>query len=164
MDPNMVWDPDNIDTLEYCTGANPVMNLINCTSITTTSNNTPAPPPPGFVPTPIRAPPVTKLCPDKMSTPQQPPGPPSVTVCDSPATGTETPLLHYNSISTPLHMVNSPAHMSGVSALNLTSDSDISQTHLQLPAFMPPPLRYNNSESEYISIAIIILGQKLREL
>ena len=47
VDPSSIWDRDAeaLDTLDYCTGANPVMNLINC------SASTPAPPP-VFVPTP----------------------------------------------------------------------------------------------------------------
>ena len=133
VDPNTIWDCENLETLDYCTGANPVMNLVNCSSTATAPT-----PPPVFIPTPVRQPAQTKLCPDKLSTPQ-----PAITVgsCDSPA-NVETPLLYCNSISsTPLHLANSPSQMSGISALNITADSDISQTQLKLPAFMPPPLR-----------------------
>ena len=142
VDPSSIWDRDAeaLDTLDYCTGANPVMNLINC------SASTPAPPP-VFVPTPTPV----KTKQQQVSTPQQqaaPPTNPSITVgvaeSPGPGVGVETPLLYCNSISsTPLHMagINSPAQMSGISALNFTSDSDISQTQLKMPAFMPPPIR-----------------------
>merc|ERR1719422_909187 len=56
----------------------------------------------------------------------------------------ETPLLYCNSISissTPLPLGSSPAPLSGISSLNLTTDSDISQTQHKAPSFMPPPLR-----------------------
>ena len=158
VDPSSIWDRDAeaLDTLEYCTGANPVMNLVNCSSSAT--------PPPVFVPTPVRHTPQTKLIPDKLSTPQQP----TITVgsCpDTPANNVETPLLYCNSISsTPLHLANSPSQMSGISALNITADSDISQTQLKLPAFMPPPLRYevNYKTLKYYN-SIIILDPKLSE-
>jgi len=133
VDPNIIWDADNLESLDFCTGANPVMNLINCTVTNLSGGSTPNPP--VFVPTPIRAP-ATKHCTDKMSTPQQPPPP----VCDSPAQGVETPLLYCNSISTTPHNLGSPGQISGVSTLNFTADSDISHSHLKNP-FMPPPLR-----------------------
>ena len=135
IDPNTIWDADKLDSLDHVTGTNPVVNLINNTTTQSNSSGTPAPP--VFVPpTPVRAP-ANKICQEKLSTPQQA-SVPAITVCDSPAV--ETPLLYCNTISsTPLY--NSPGQMSGISNLNITSDSDISQTQLKMPAFLPPPLR-----------------------
>ena len=143
VDPNIIWekDPESLETLEYCTGANPVMNLINCSA--SAGQTTPAQ---AVLPTPVRQQTVSKVAGgDKvtLATPQPPTPLANVTACDSPQV--ETPLLYYNSISsTPLHLASmaSPAQMSGISALNITADSDISQTQLKLPSFMPPPLRF----------------------
>lgn len=143
VDPNIIWekDPESLETLEYCTGANPVMNLINCSA--SAGQTTPAQ---AVLPTPVRQQTVSKVAGgDKvtLATPQPPTPLANVTACDSPQV--ETPLLYCNSISsTPLHLASmaSPAQMSGISALNITADSDISQTQLKLPSFMPPPLRF----------------------
>ena len=73
--------------------------------------------------------------------------------CDSPQM--ETPLLYCNSISTPLHLaaLNSPAHMSGISSLNITGDSDVSHSQLKLPSFMPPPIRFDMVKTKVIVLS-----------
>ena len=133
VDPNIIWDSESVESLDHITGTNPIVNLINnTTSLSNPGSGTPAPH--VFVPpTPVRVP-VNKL-----STPQPAPAPPTMTV-DSPAV--ETPLLYCNTISsTPLHSVNSPGQMSGISTLNITADSDINQSQIKMPGFLPPPLR-----------------------
>ena len=72
VDPNIIWekDPESLETLEYCTGANPVMNLINCSA--SAGQTTPAQ---GVLPTPVRQQTVSKVAGgDKvtLATPQPP--------------------------------------------------------------------------------------------
>lgn len=137
-DPPSIWDPDMVDTLAHCTGSNPVMNLLNSSSVTH--------PPPN--PTPVRAgrPHVPVSDKQQFQTPVSLSSIPVINVSESMAHSTpqcmETPLLYCNSISsTPLPLGSSPAPLSGISSLNLTTDSDISQSQHKLPSFMPPPLR-----------------------
>ena len=115
LDLDSIWDPESLESLDHCTGANPIMNLVNLASNPSTVPNYVVNPTPG-----------KHL--NKMSTP-------SVTVSDSP--NLETPLLYCNSIST-------PGQMSGISVLNNTGESDISsQLNLKPPTapFVPPLLR-----------------------
>ena len=119
LDPDTIWDPDTLETLDHCTGANPIMNLVNLAS------NPVSVPTYAVNPTPGK--PMIKL-----STP-------TVAVTDSPSL--ETPLLYCNSVSsTPVPMACTPGQMSGISVLN-TTESDSS--HLKPPnaTFNPPLLR-----------------------
>jgi len=129
-DPASIWDPDQLDTLAHCTGSNPVMNLLNSS---TTGHS---------IPTPVRAPrPPVSVGEKQFQTPIS--NIPVINVSESATTQCmETPLLYCNSISsTPLPLGSSPAPLSGISSLNLTTDSDISQSQHKAPSFMPPPLR-----------------------
>lgn len=148
MDPNIIWekDPESLESLEFCTGANPVMNLVNCSSGGQTT------PSPAVLPTPVRQQTVAKLGGTDKVTVATPLA--NVTAqCDSPQM--ETPLLYCNSISTPLHLaaLNSPAHMSGISSLNITGDSDVSHSQLKLPSFMPPPIRFDMVKTKVIVLS-----------
>merc|ERR1719289_525777 len=129
-DPSSIWDPDQLDTLAHCTGSNPVMNLLNSSS---TGHS---------IPTPVRPPrPPVSVGEKQFQTPIS--NIPVINVSESATTQCmETPLLYCNSISsTPLPLGSSPAPLSGISSLNLTTDSDISQSQHKAPSFMPPPLR-----------------------
>jgi len=137
-DPSSIWDPDTVDTLAHCTGSNPVMNLLNSGPV---SQPVHAP-----NPTPVRAgrPPVPVSDKQQFHTPVS--NIPVINVNESLTHSTpslmETPLLYCNSISsTPLPLGSSPAPISGISSLNLTTDSDNSLSQHKLPSFMPPPLR-----------------------
>ena len=139
VDPNIIWekDPESLETLEYCTGANPVMNLINCSA--SAGQTTPAQ---AVLPTPVRQQTVSKVAGgDKvtLATPQPPTPLANVTACDSPQV--ETPLLYCNSVSsTPVGMACTPGQMSGISVLNTTESES---SHLKPPnaPFNPPLLR-----------------------
>merc|ERR1719289_510619 len=127
-DPSSIWDPDQLDTLAHCTGSNPVMNLLNSSS---TGHS---------IPTPVRPPrPPVSVGEKQFQTPIS--NIPVINVSESATTQCmETPLLYCNSISsTPLPLGSSPAPLSGISSLNLTTDSDISQSQHKAPSFMPPP-------------------------
>jgi len=118
VDPDTIWETESLESLDHCTGANPIMNLVNLAS------NPPTVPSYVVNPTPGKQF-------NKMSSP-------SVTVMDS--NGLETPLLYCNSISTPGQLVSTPGQMSGISILNSTGESDISNLKPTAP-FVPPLLR-----------------------
>ena len=116
-DPDTIWDPDSLESLDHCTGANPIMNLFNFAS------NPVSVPSYAVNPTPGKP---------KLSTP-------AVGLTDSP--NLETPLLYCNSVSsTPVGMACTPGQMSGISVLNTTESES---SHLKPPnaAFNPPLLR-----------------------
>ena len=122
MDPDTIWDPDALDSLDHCTGANPIMNLVNLVSNPTTVHNYVANPSPAKQN-------------NKMSTP-------SVTVSDTPNPNMETPLLYYNSISSsPVQNPFTPGQVSGISVLNNTGESDISNLKPPTGHFVPPLFR-----------------------
>jgi len=134
-DPATIWDQDTLDNLAHCTGSNPVMNLLNSSTAQS-----------AVIPTPVRParPPVSLGDKQQFQTPV--PNIPVINVHESVRPHStpqmETPLLYCNSISsTPLPLGSSPATLSGISSLNLTTDSDISQSQHNIPSFMPPPLR-----------------------
>ena len=119
-DPDTIWDPDSLESLDHCTGANPIMNLVNLAS-----NNPVSVPSYAVNPTPGK--PTNKL-----STP-------SVPVTDSPSL--ETPLLYCNSLSsTPVQLASTLGQMSGISVLN-TTESDSSNLKPPTATFNPPLLR-----------------------
>jgi len=113
VEPGVLWDPDRLDCLAHCTGEDPVLTLLNS-----------APP----VPRPARQDRTTLVV------------TPAIGGADTP--GPETPFLHCNSVSTPVQL-GSPAQLSGITSLNITTESELSQSqsHVKVPAFMPPPLR-----------------------
>ena len=117
LDPDTIWDSDTLETLDHCTGANPIMNLFNFAS------NPVSVPSYAVNPTPGKP---------KLSTP-------AVGLTDSP--NLETPLLYCNSLSsTPVGMACTPGQMSGISVLNTTESES---SHLKPPnaPFNPPLLR-----------------------
>ena len=121
LDPDTIWDPDTLETLDHCTGANPIMNLVNLAS------NPVSVPTYAVNPTPGK--PVNKLY------------TPSIAVTDSPSL--ETPLLYCNSVSStpvPLALACTPGQMSGISVLN-TTESDSSHLKQTNNTFNPPLLR-----------------------
>jgi len=132
-DPSSIWDPETLETLAHCTGSNPVMSVLNSGPVIAPN------------PTPLR----TGRHPVAVSEKQQFQTPvsnvPVINVSDNMSHNNscmETPLLYCNSISsTPIPLGNSPVPISGISSLNLTTDSDISQSQHKVPSFMPPPLR-----------------------
>jgi len=141
-DPSSIWDPDSVDTLAHCTGSNPVMNLLNTAPVP--HNHVPVPH--HQAPTPVRPTRPLVSIGDKQQFLTPNAGIPVINVSENNQHNTpqcmETPLLYCNSISsTPLPLGSSPAPLSGISSLNLTTDSDISQSQHKVPSFMPPPLR-----------------------
>ena len=122
LDPDTIWDPDSLETLDHCTGANPIMNLVNLAANHPVSVN------PSVTVNPTPGKPSNKL-----STP-------SVPVTDSPSL--ETPLLYCNSLSsTPVQALPSNlGQMSGISVLN-TTESDSSHLKPPTSTFNPPLLR-----------------------
>ena len=121
-DPDTIWDPDSLESLDHCTGANPIMNLVNLAANHPVSVN------PSVTVNPTPGKPSNKL-----STP-------SVPVTDSPSL--ETPLLYCNSLSsTPVQALPSNlGQMSGISVLN-TTESDSSHLKPPTSTFNPPLLR-----------------------
>ena len=79
VDPNIIWekDPESLETLEYCTGANPVMNLINCSA--SAGQTTPAQ---GVLPTPVRQQTVSKVAGGRQGYPGHAPAPHPPGQCD----------------------------------------------------------------------------------
>ena len=119
VDPDTIWDPDALETLDHCTGTNPIMNLVNLVSNPTNVQNYVANPSP------------TKQN-NKLSTP-------SVTAADTPTQNMETPLLYWNSISsTPVQHAFTPGQVSGISVLNSSVDSDVSNLKPPSGIFVPP--------------------------
>ena len=121
VDPDTIWDIEALESLDHCTGANPIMNLAS--SLVNLASN----PPSNVVnPTPGKQN-------NKLSTP-------SVTISDS--VNLETPLLYCNSISsTPMGLASTPGQVSGISVLNSTGESDISQLKPPTAPFGAPLLR-----------------------
>lgn len=134
-DPSSIWDPESLQSLAYCTGSNPVMNLLNSSvhaQVQPTSN----------IPTPVRPgrPPTSASEKQQYQTPVTLSSLPVISVSEPESTPQcmETPLLYCNSVSS-FHLGNSPAPLSGISSLNMTADSDISQSVMKPSGFLPPP-------------------------
>ena len=140
--PDKVFDLDHIDSLAHCQGVNPLVNLVNSNVETfkeSSEFNEPGSRAPQILATPQSNPP---------STPQQPPavmgtplGVPAFSINDlslnlsTPRQSLmETPILNWNTVSTP---VTGVGQISGVSLLGLTPDADA----LRPTGLMPPPLR-----------------------
>ena len=142
--PDKIFDLEHVDNLAHCQGVNPLVNLVNSNinslkesadflesgprvqhtpqQIPSTPQQLPATPHQPVIGTPLNLPTfnITDIS-LNVSTPRQ--------------NLMETPLLNWNSVSTPLTGMG--PQISGISLLNLTSESDISRPL----GLMPPPLR-----------------------
>jgi len=142
--PDKIFDLEHVDNLAHCQGVNPLVNLVNSNinslkesadflesgprvqhtpqQIPSTPQQLPATPYQPVIGTPLNLPTfnITDIS-LNVSTPRQ--------------NLMETPLLNWNSVSTPLTGMG--PQISGISLLNLTSESDISRPL----GLMPPPLR-----------------------
>lgn len=139
--PDKIFDLEHVENLAHCQGVNPLVNLVNSNinslkesaadlqesgpriqQIPSTPQQLPATPQQPVMGTPQNLPTfnITDIS-LNVSTPRQ--------------NLMETPLLNCNSVSTPLTGMG--PHISGISLLNSTTESDISRPL----GLMPPPLR-----------------------
>jgi len=149
--PEEVWSSECLDELAHITGANPLVNLLNSGPSVPVpgppSLGKGKPPPPTALQTPLPSSDRDHIPTSKSLTKETPLSMLGVSMGLCPP---ETPLLHYNSVSSALlHQQG----LSGISSLNLTEGEQDHSIPLSVPRpkppnFLPPPVKPKRPHSQ----------------